>query len=106
LKLAVPAAMRFALAAAAINFLVFVVLRFAFAGAFQALSAGASAGELLQALYIGLKFDLRLAVLVSAPVALLGLIPFLNPEKRAGARAFWLGCMPSTSATTTTRARA
>jgi phosphoglycerol transferase MdoB-like AlkP superfamily enzyme len=81
--------MRFALAAAAINFLIFVVLRMAFAGAFQAFAAGASASEMLQALYIGVKFDLRLAILVSAPVALLGLIPFLNPARNA--RPFWLG---------------
>jgi phosphoglycerol transferase MdoB-like AlkP superfamily enzyme len=89
--LAVPAAMRFALLAAGVNFLVFVAMRFAFAGAFQPLAAGAAAGELLQALYIGVKFDLRLAVLVSVPVALLGLIPFLNPQRRAGARNLWLG---------------
>ena len=89
--LAVPAAMRFALLAAGVNFLVFVLLRLAFAGAFQPLAAGASAGELLQAFWIGVKFDLRLAVLVSAPAALFGLIPILNPVLRSGARNFWLG---------------
>ena len=81
--------MRFALAAAGFNFLIFVVLRFVFAGAFQALSGGASAGEMLQALYIGIKFDLRLAILISAPAGVLGLLPVLNPT-RPRARTFWL----------------
>jgi phosphoglycerol transferase MdoB-like AlkP superfamily enzyme len=86
---AVPAAMRFALVAAGFNFLILVLLRFVFAAAFQALSGGATAGEMLQALYIGIKFDLRLAILISAPAALLGLIPALSPT-RPKARTLWL----------------
>src|SRR5688572_7812538 len=83
--------MRFALAAAAINFVIFVVLRMVFAAAFQPLAAGASATDMLHALYIGLKFDLRLALLVSAPVAALGLLPFLDPYERPRARSLWIG---------------
>jgi phosphoglycerol transferase MdoB-like AlkP superfamily enzyme len=88
--LALPAGLRFALLAAGLNFVVFAVLRLAFAAAFLPLAAGAPPDELLQALYIGLKFDLRLALLLSAPLALLGWIPALHPALHRGARVFWL----------------
>jgi phosphoglycerol transferase MdoB-like AlkP superfamily enzyme len=96
---AVPAALRFALLAAGLNFAVFAVLRLAFAAAFMPLAAGAPSDELRQALYIGLKFDLRLALLLSAPLALLGWIRALNPALRRGARAFWLAYFAVAQAT-------
>lgn len=48
-------------------------------------------GELLTALYLGLKFDLRLALLLLLPLFLLAWLPWLNPLRGALARRLWVG---------------
>jgi phosphoglycerol transferase MdoB-like AlkP superfamily enzyme len=53
-----------------LNLAAFFGLRLAFLWAFG--EPGTATGELLQALYLGFKFDLRLALLASAPLLLLG----------------------------------
>jgi phosphoglycerol transferase MdoB-like AlkP superfamily enzyme len=52
--------------------------------------AGASWADLLKALSIGLRFDLRLALLLCLPLAVLGWIPFLDPGRRRTARLAWI----------------
>ena len=47
-------------------------------------------GDLLQALYIGLKFDLRLALLIILPMLLLGWLKPLSPFDSGFGRKFWL----------------
>jgi phosphoglycerol transferase MdoB-like AlkP superfamily enzyme len=44
--------------------------------------------DLLKALYLGAKFDMRLAFIMIIPVWFLGYIPFLNPIQTA--RTFWI----------------
>jgi phosphoglycerol transferase MdoB-like AlkP superfamily enzyme len=85
-----PALARFLLALVAINLVVFEVFRLAFWIAFRETLAGASAGDLAKAVYLGSKFDLRLALLLILPLALLGGIPFLDPVRRRAARIGWL----------------
>ncbi len=46
--------------------------------------------DLLQALYIGLKFDLRLSLLIILPVLLLGWLKPLNPLTTTFGRRLWL----------------
>ncbi|MDH5785827.1 MAG: LTA synthase family protein [Chromatiales bacterium] len=48
-------------------------------------------GDLLQALYIGLKFDLRLTLLILLPMLLLGWIRFLSPFESRSGRLLWQG---------------
>lgn len=60
--------MRLALTAAGLYLALFCVLRVAFLWAFR--EPAASAEELAQAFYLGLKFDARLAVLAAAPLLL------------------------------------
>ncbi len=48
------------------------------------------AGTLAQALYLGVKFDLRLILLLLLPGVLLGLVRPFDPTRSARARDFWL----------------
>lgn len=43
----------------------------------------------MQALYLGLKFDLRLVLLITLPVFLLGWIKYIDPFAKRYARIFW-----------------
>jgi phosphoglycerol transferase MdoB-like AlkP superfamily enzyme len=86
-----PALARFLLALAAINFAVFASLRLLFWASFYEASAGAAWADVLKALYLGFKFDLRLALLLGLPLALLGWIPLFDPARRSAARLAWLG---------------
>src|SRR5262245_15867820 len=85
-----PALLRFLLMLAAINFAVFAAMRGVFWTVFRETLAGASATDLLKAFTLGLRFDLRLALLLGLPPALLGWIPFFHPMRR-GARRAWIG---------------
>src|SRR5262252_7863448 len=86
-----PALVRLILALAAINWVLFAVFRGVFWAVFHDTLAGASWSELLKALSIGLRFDLRLALDICLPLALLGWIPILNPARHALARKAWIG---------------
>jgi len=86
-----PALVRFLLALTAINVAVFAAFRVVFWAAFHEDSASASWTDILKALYLGFKFDLRLALLLGLPLALLGWIPIFNPARRSAARIAWLG---------------
>lgn len=86
-----PALARLLLALTAINFAVFAGLRILFWAAFHEASAGAAWADVLRALYLGFKFDLRLALLLGLPLALLGWIPLFDPARRRAARLAWLG---------------
>ncbi len=85
-----PALARFLLALVAINFVVFAAFRVAFWAAFHETLAGASRGDLIKALYLGSKFDFRLALLFLLPLVLLGWIPLFDPARRRAARIAWL----------------
>ena len=86
-----PALVRFLLALTAINVAVFAAFRVVFWAAFHEDSASASWTDILKALYLGFKFDLRLALLLGLPLALLGWIPIFSPARRSAARIAWLG---------------
>ncbi len=85
-----PPLARFLFALVAINLLVFAGFRAGFWLAFRETLAGASGEDLLKAWYLGTKFDLRLALLVLLPPALLGWIPRFDPARRRTARIVWL----------------
>src|ERR1700704_3390433 len=81
-----PALARFLLVLTTINLVVFAALRGAFWAAFHEALANASRADLLKALYLGFKFDLRLALFLCLPLALLGWIAPFDPARRRGAR--------------------
>jgi phosphoglycerol transferase MdoB-like AlkP superfamily enzyme len=86
-----PALVRLLLAVTAINVAVFAAFRVVFWAVFHEASASASWADILRALYLGFKFDLRLALLLGLPLALLGWIPIFNPLRWRAARIAWLG---------------
>ena len=59
-------------------FVLFIFFRILFLLSFYE-TMTASYSELLEALWIGVRFDLRLACLVILPIAFIFLIPILNP---------------------------
>lgn len=69
-------------------FLFFALLRGLFYFGFSGIGGdqAATTQDIFQALYIGLKFDLRLALLVALPVVLLAFFPFFNLVSCAAVR--------------------
>jgi phosphoglycerol transferase MdoB-like AlkP superfamily enzyme len=70
--------------------LVFTGMRIAFWSTFQNPADASGTSDLFEAFYLGLKFDLRLALLLNLPLAVLGALPPLDPFRVARARRFWL----------------
>lgn len=87
----VPRLLRFVLAACALNLLLFLALRLVFWSVFRSTAPDAPLPDVLQGLYLGLKFDLRLALLIGLPPLVLGGLPPLSPVRHLFARRFWLG---------------
>ncbi len=85
-----PGLARFLLALTAINLAVFAAFRGIFWAAFHEALASASSADLRKALYLGLKFDLRLTLLLCLPLALIGWIALFDPARRRAARIAWL----------------
>jgi phosphoglycerol transferase MdoB-like AlkP superfamily enzyme len=85
-----PALVRFLLALIAANVAIFAALRGCFWAIFHEASADAAWTEVATALYLGLKFDLRLALLICLPLTLLGWIPHFDPTRSRFARGAWM----------------
>src|SRR5258706_14237741 len=81
-----PALARFLLALVAINFVVFAAFRVAFWAAFHETLAGASRGDLIEALYLGSKFDFRHSLWHLLPLEPLPWSPHFSPARRRAAR--------------------
>ena len=73
-------------------------LRLAFFAVFRNPADAPDAATLLESLYVGCKFDLRLALLLNLPFALLAHLPPLDPFRRPRARRLWVGYFGATSA--------
>jgi phosphoglycerol transferase MdoB-like AlkP superfamily enzyme len=92
-----PATIRFLATSVLLYLVVFSSLRAAFWLAFHNPADEPGAATLLQSFYLGLKFDLRLALLLNLPVALLGAFPALSPFRSRVARRLWVGWFVATS---------
>jgi len=86
-----PPTIRFLFWAVGLNIVAFTAFRIVFWLAFRSSAAEAPTGDLLRAFYLGLKFDLRLALLICLPPLALAAFPFLNPARRPRAQTLWLG---------------
>ncbi len=77
--------------------LVFSGMRVAFWTTFQNPADSPGSSALLEAFYLGLKFDLRLALLLNLPVAALAGLAALDPFRSARGRTLWLAYFGVTS---------
>jgi len=84
---------RFFAICTALCLLAFTAMRIVFYAVFAPPSDPLSWPLLARAFYIGLKFDLRLAVLINLPMLLLSWIKPLNPYAAAWARRGWIAWM-------------
>ena len=86
----IPRLLRFLLATIVVYLIVFSLLRLGFLWYFRQDAHGISTSEMLYALYLGVKFDLRLTLIILLPLFLLGWIPWLSPFKYRGAKYLWM----------------
>lgn len=87
----IPRLPRFLALATLLFVLAFGALRLGFWFYFDAHNDPLPGNELLTALYLGLKFDLRLALLILLPLFLLAWLPWLSPFRFRALRLFWVG---------------
>lgn len=87
--LALPRVVRLALPLAALHVALMSAFRLAFYLVFRNPLVAPATGELARAFYVGAKFDMRLAVLVAAPLLLLGGAPWFDPWRRRWAAFAW-----------------
>jgi len=85
-----PRRIRFGLVVVGLNVLIFTLFRFIFWALFRSTAPEAPGSDLLWALYLGLKFDLRLSLLICLPVLALSWIPGLNFVRSSIAKWIWL----------------
>jgi len=70
--------------------LLFVLMRVAFYIAFDDPQSPISMSDFLYSMWIGLRFDLRMSVIMTLPLFFLGWIKWLSPFKYTFMRYFWL----------------
>ncbi len=62
----------------AVYWILFIILRISFYFAYRGVSGDYEFSELVKTFFMGIRFDLRLAILISLPLILLSMIPFFN----------------------------
>jgi phosphoglycerol transferase MdoB-like AlkP superfamily enzyme len=85
--------LRFLAGAALVLLTVLALHRLWFLLSFRGTSAAAPASDLARAIWIGLRFDLRLTALLLAPIALASLLPRVNPMRSFAARRVLVGLL-------------
>ncbi|HKI98795.1 MAG TPA: LTA synthase family protein [bacterium] len=83
--------LRFTLAVFLINYAVFLVFRGVFAAIFYHTGGTHALGDVLHGLYLGAKFDMRLALWIILPILLISWVPGINVVRSRVARYIWLG---------------
>src|SRR5512139_1689516 len=85
-----PTRIQFVVVMVVLNMIIFTLFRAVFWMVFRSTASEVSGSELLRALYLGFKFDLRLSLSVCLPVLVLSWIPFLNFVRSSLAKRIWL----------------
>jgi phosphoglycerol transferase MdoB-like AlkP superfamily enzyme len=86
-----PTSVQFVALGLLVSLILFTLLRLAFWWVFRDGAGDLGTGDLVQAFYLGLKFDLRLSLLIGLPVLLLGWIPALHAVRSRWGRGLWTG---------------
>jgi len=69
---------------------VYVLMRFAFYIAFDNANSPISFSDFIYSMWLGFRFDLRMVVVMTAPLFFLGWIKWLNPFRYSFMKYFWL----------------
>lgn len=88
---ALPRPLRLLALCVLLNAALFAGLRLALWARFRNLGDGALPADLLWSFYLGLKFDVRLALLMALPLLAVAWIPPLDPIRRRVGRWLWVG---------------
>lgn len=86
----IPRLFRFILIVTGLHLLVFFTLRFGLYWYFQNPTDPISSTDIFKAFYLGLKFDLRLSLMMTLPLFILGGVRLLSPFEYDSTRRFWL----------------
>lgn len=87
-----PRRIRFALAIVGGNLALFTLCRIIFCVVFRSTAQAPSLTDLVHAFYLGLKFDLRLALFIALPMLALSWIPGLSRPRSGVFRWVWAVC--------------
>jgi len=90
LSRALPPVARASIALVTLQVVIGALLRTVFWASFRSTAGAASDADWAHAWYLGLKFDLRLALWVCVPFLLLSVAPLFNPVRSRRARRAWL----------------
>lgn len=85
-----PALTRFLIIGIVINVVIFTAFRFVFLKIFYNPNDPLQWGQLAESLYIGLKFDLRLSILINLPVFIFAWIKYIGMFKSGFGRWLWV----------------
>ncbi len=85
-----PKRLRFGVCAVLTMMIIFTLFRIVFWALFRSTAEAATASDLLHALYLGFKFDLRLSLFICLPPLVLSWIPGLNFTRSLTARRIWM----------------
>lgn len=86
-----PNHLRFVVYVVLASFGLYACLRLAFWYLFAPVPSSIPIGDIWNALYVGFRFDLRLALIVALPYAILSWIPAFKPSRHYVVRNAWLG---------------
>ncbi len=89
-KFKIPRSLQFLTALTVFNIFLFGIFRLIFFAYFNNPNDPVSTDALIKAFYLGLKFDLRLSLLMSLPFILLAWIPILQITRSQAIRKIWL----------------
>lgn len=70
--------LKYLFSAIAIYWILFIILRISFYFVYRGVSGDTEFSELVKAFLMGIRFDLRLAIMISLPLILLSIIPYFN----------------------------
>lgn len=70
--------LKYLFSAIAIYWILFIILRISFYFVYRGVSGDIEFSELVKAFLMGIRFDLRLAIMISLPLILLSMIPYFN----------------------------
>jgi len=91
--------LRYLLGVVGLTWLLFVLFRIVFFYIFKNTAADVSSADITRAFWMGVRFDLRLSILISLPLLILTMVPVINMGRssRTRRRKFQNHCLSKTA---------